>query len=271
MKKNSTIPGQFAGVLTALTIASSGYAQVCPPFALGTPITNLYTVTFRDVNDILVTDCTCQLSSGTFKCGLCLPALWTSYSYVTGGTTVNCINPISLSVELKTFEAVVSNGDVMLVWSTETEQHNAAFLIERSEDGVEFVPLASVPGAGTSTVPLTYSYSDPDPLRGLSYYRISQRNMDGVVTNLSIVTVELSSAVSGTVIAPNPSQGKTLLQLPLHPGGQVFDVSVSDELGNTVRSFQATEDTQLELSTGVYHVVVRSGGQTWSEKVVIVE
>ncbi|MNK00467.1 hypothetical protein D3C87_182520 [compost metagenome] len=269
MKKNTTIQRQFVGVVTALTFAFNGHTQTCPTFALGTPVTNLYTVTFRDANGNLLTDCTCQLSSGTFKCGLCLPILWTTYSYVTAGNTVNCINAAVLPVELKSFDAVVSNGDVELVWSTETERNNAEFIIERSEDGIEFIPFALVPGAGKSSEPLNYSLSDTDPLRGVSYYQISQRNTDGEVNKLSVVSVSLSSSVSGTLIAPNPSQGKTLLQLPLHPGEQVFDVSVSDELGNIVRSFQTTTDTQLELRSGVYRVVVRSGINTWSEKVVV--
>lgn len=271
MKKNSTIPGRFVGVLTALTIAFGGHAQTCPLFALGTPITNLYTVTFYDASGILVTDCTCQLSSGTFKCGLCLPALWTTYSYVSAGTTITCINPVVLPIELRSFDAVVSNGDVELVWSTETERKNAEFLIERSEDGTTYIPFGSIPGAGNSSVPLNYSLSDTDPLRGTSYYRLSQRDTDGALSNLGVVSVQLSSAVSGTVIAPNPSLGQTLLQLPFHHGEQVFDVRISDELGNTVRAFRATQDTQLELATGVYQVVVRSEGQTWSEKVVIVD
>jgi hypothetical protein len=262
-----TIHSRFIGVIIVLILSFHGNSQTCPAFALGTPITNLYTVNFYNGSGTLLTNCTCQLSSGTFKCGLCLPASWTTYTYVSAGSTVTCINPVVLPVGLRSFDAVVSN--VVLVWSTETETRNAEFIIERSEDGVEFISFAKIPGAGTSTEVLNYSLSDTDPLRGTSYYSISQRDTDGAITKLALVSVQLSSALSGTVIAPNPSEGKTMLQLPFHSGEQLFDVSISNELGQAIRSFQTTKDTTLELPNGVYHVVVRCGSQTWSEKLII--
>lgn len=271
MTRFPVIRKQFASVVAALALSFNGNSQTCPAFALGSPITNLYTVDFFDNNGSLLTSCTCQLSSGTFKCGLCLPANWTTYKYVSSGSTVTCINPSVLPVGLKAFDAVVSNGDVSLVWSTESERNNLEFIIERSQDAVEFTPFARIAGAGNSSTPLNYSYSDTDPLRGISYYRISQRDTDGMITQLGIVSLERSSAISGTIIAPNPSQGKTLLQLPLHPEKQLFHVTISDELGKIVRSFQTTEDTPLELTNGVYRVVVSSGLHTWSEKVVITD
>ncbi|MNV14667.1 hypothetical protein D3C71_1053590 [compost metagenome] len=269
--KITAIRKQFTSVLAALALSFNGNSQTCPSFAAGTPITNLYTVSFYSNSGSLLTSCTCQLSSGTFKCGLCLPAAWTQYTYVSAGVTTNCINPVVLPVGLRAFDAVVSNGDIELVWSTETERNNMEFIIERSQDAVEFTLFAKIPGAGNSNTPLNYSLSDTDPLRGISYYRISQRDTDGMVTKLGFVSVELSSALSGTVIAPNPSQGKTLLQLPLHPEKQIFNVMISDELGKIIRSFQTTEDTQLELTNGVYRVVVSSGLHTWSEKIVITD
>lgn len=271
MAKFSTTHKLFTSIAFALLLSLNGNSQTCPSFALGTPITNLYTVNFHNLDGLLLTSCTCQLSSGTFKCGLCLPANWTTYTYVSAGSTVNCINPSILPVGLKVFNALISNGDVELVWSTESERNNVEFIIERSQDAVEFTLFSKISGAGNSTMPLNYSHSDTDPLRGTSYYRISQRDTDGIVTELAIVSVELSSALSGTVIAPNPSQGKILLQLPLHPEKQVFNVMISDELGKIVRSFQTTEDTPLELTNGVYRVVVSSGAHTWSEKVVITD
>jgi hypothetical protein len=271
MELFSTIHRLLIGVVTTLILSFNGNSQTCPSFAVGTPITNLYTVTFYNVNSSLITNCTCQLSSGTFKCGLCLPASWARYTYVSAGVTTNCINPTILPVGLITFDAIISNGDVELVWSTETEIRNMEFIIERSEDAIEFIPFAKIPGAGNSTNVLNYSLSDTDPLRGTSYYRISQRDTDGAVTNLGIVSVELSSTISGAVIAPNPSQGKTVLQLPLHSGEQAFDVVISNELGKIIRSFQTTEDTPLELPNGIYFVVVHSGSQIWSEKVIITD
>jgi hypothetical protein len=73
------------------------------------------------------------------------------------------------------------------------------------------------------------------------------------------------------VFAPNPASGQTTLQLPLHAPEQEFEVSVTNSLGRIVQSFRTTEDTRLELPSGVYQVVARSGLQVWSEKLVILD
>jgi hypothetical protein len=257
--------------LIILLFSSQGHSQVCPTFALGTPITNLYTVSFRNLGGLLLTDCTCQLSSGTFKCGVCLPILYTTYSYVSAGNTITCTNPDILPVELKNFDAVVYNGDIELVWSTETERDNEKFIIERSTDAHDYTFFAEIKGAINSTVPLDYSISDTDPLKGISYYRLSERDINGKITLLAVVSVEMSSALSGTIVAPNPASGMTKLLLPWHSDGQMFDVTICNNIGLVVNTFQASEDTELELNPGVYSIVVRNGSQTWSEKLVMLD
>jgi hypothetical protein len=263
------IPVRFILAAVILITSFDSFAQPCPGFQSGNPGNSNYTIDFYDNNGTFIKSCNCQLTGNSFKCGSCKPTTFLTYEFIFGGVPVNCVNVNVLPVELRHFNAVVTNGDVELVWSTETETDNAEFIIERSEDAQEYTFFAQVPGAGNSTVPLNYSLSDTDPLRGITYYRISQRDVNGTVTQLSIVSVELTSALSGTVIAPNPSQGKTMLQLPLHSGERMYDVVVYDELGKIVRSFQTTEDMPLELTNGVYRVVVLSGMQSWSEKVVI--
>jgi hypothetical protein len=264
----------FRTLITAIflgTFSFTVYAQPCPGFDSGNPANNQYTVSFYNGGGQFITNCDCQLTGNGFKCGNCLPSGFSTYQYVSNGVLLSCANAVVLPVELTAFTATVSNGDVQLSWTTETERDNEEFIIERSEDAVDYVSFAKVSGAGNSITPLHYSLSDTDPLRGISYYRISQRDINGTVTQLAIVSVELSSAVSGTVIAPNPSQGMTVLQLPLHTGEVVFDVVISDELGKVIRTLQLTENTNLELPTGVYRVVVRVDSQTWSEKLIIMD
>jgi hypothetical protein len=261
----------FRACITAallLLFSFNGYSQPCPGFGSGNPANNEYTISFYN-NGQFITSCDCQLTGGNFKCGNCLPASFTTYQYVFNGVLITCPIPVPLPVELTAFTATVDNGDVQLSWTTETEQDNQEFFIERSEDAIDYVVFGKVPGAGNSTGRLNYSVPDTDPLRGISYYRLSQRDFNGRVEHLAVVSVELSSTLTGTVIAPNPSSGKVLLQVPLHRGEQSYDVMICNALGEVVRQLQITEDTGVELTSGMYQVVMRSGSQTWSEKLVI--
>jgi hypothetical protein len=260
-----------AFVFTLLVVPFISLAQPCPGFQSGNPANHLYTVNFYDVQGNYIKSCECQLTGNAFKCGNCLPSGFLIYQYVYNGVEQDCYNTVVLPVGLLGFNATVSNGDVTLSWTTETERDNAEFILERSSDAVDYVPFGKTPGAGNSLTLQSYSMLDSDPLKGTSYYRLSQRDINGTLTVLAIVSIGLSANGPGLVFAPNPAQGQMLLQLPLHAQGQEFDVSVTNSIGETVRFFRTTEDMQLELPSGIYQVVARSGSQVWSEKLVVLD
>jgi len=256
--------------ISGLTLIISFFSHgQCPGFQTGSS-TGGTTVSFFDSGGNLITTCDCQLTGNALKCDACLPASFTTYRFTnSGGVVMNCTNSVALPVSLKRFEATVYNGDVTLEWSTESERDNLEFIVERSSDANEYTFFAKLPGAVNSTEPQLYTSLDTDPLKEISYYRLSQRDINGTVTQLGVVSVELSSAISGTVIAPNPSLGKTKLQLPLHNEGQEFDVTITDGTGRIVQAFRALADTDLEFTPGVYLVTVRSGSQIWAEKLIV--
>ena len=264
------LPG-IAGVVSFLIFALTASAQPCPGFQNGNPANHLQTVTFYDVSGNVIASCECQLTGNAFKCGNCLPSgtLFTTYQYISGGTPVNCINAVILPVELTRFEAAVTASGVTLSWTTETERDNQEFILERSSDGVAFSPFVTVKAAGNSLEPTDYTAEDNDPVSGLSYYRLSQRDVNGTVTELGFVAVETNTILTDIVLAPNPSNGASVLHLPLHTGTQEFAVTVSDYSGKTILAQTTTEDLSLSLPAGFYQVTVVSGAQRWSEKLAV--
>jgi hypothetical protein len=257
--------------LLAFFGSSSAFGQYCPGFQSGNPANSLTTVTFYAINGSFIKSCNCQLDGNALKCGNCLPDEFYSYEFLYNTVVQHCTNMQVLPVELLEFKATVFNGDVTLSWTTETERDNAEFIIERSSDAVDYVLFRKTAGAGNSLTQQSYSIPDSDPLKGTSYYRLSQRDINGTLTVLAIVSIELSANGAGLVFAPNPAQGQTLLQLPLHSKGQEFDVVITNGVGQTIDAFRTTEDTRLELPSGVYQVTARSGGQVWSDKLVVID
>ncbi|MGP8217803.1 MAG: T9SS type A sorting domain-containing protein, partial [Bacteroidia bacterium] len=98
------------------------------------------------------------------------------------------INP--LPIQLTSFTAHCQNYYALLQWTTATETDNDYFTIERTQDGVNFTTIAVVKGAGTSSTAHSYSVIDEEPLNGISYYRISQTDLDGNTQHLNMTVFQ---------------------------------------------------------------------------------
>jgi hypothetical protein len=84
-----------------------------------------------------------------------------------------------LPIELLSFNSEIKPDRINLLWTTGTEINNDYFTIERSREMTAWEVLGFVDGAGDSSVPIDYSYSDLNPLDGLAYYRLKQTDFDG--------------------------------------------------------------------------------------------
>ncbi|MCX7637421.1 MAG: hypothetical protein N2044_06190 [Cyclobacteriaceae bacterium] len=111
-----------------------------------------------------------------------------------------------LPVELVAFTARVIMNQVELYWRTSSELNNDYFTIERSLDGEAFVPVGKIPGHGTTRTMHEYRYIDPQPLPGISYYRLRQTDYDGSTTFSPIVSVSFSGLGRPLLtVFPNPA------------------------------------------------------------------
>ena len=110
---------------------------------------------------------------------------------VTDGATVNfdaagnptyfisnsCVYP--LPIELLYFNAEILNENCLINWSTASERNNDYYVIEKSYDGINFVPIGKVLGNGNSSQQINYSFTDFDFNSGIVYYRLKQHDFDG--------------------------------------------------------------------------------------------
>ncbi|MGV3637619.1 MAG: hypothetical protein ACO1NQ_08220 [Flavobacteriales bacterium] len=106
--------------------------------------------------------------------------------------SVSAMNP--LPIELLYFDARPEGIVVNCNWATVSEIENDHFTVERSADGDGFEPIGSVDAAGESRSLRSYSFTDASPLRGLSYYRLRQTDVDGTTTVSTIVVVVMPDA-----------------------------------------------------------------------------
>lgn len=108
----------------------------------------------------------------------------------TANTTSVILNSFYvLAVDALTFTAVKTSDGVQLNWKTLTEVKTNYFYIEESKDGIVFHVIDSVLIKGNGNQITYYNYTDKNPATGLSYYRLSIKDIDKNIkfSNVSIV------------------------------------------------------------------------------------
>lgn len=77
----------------------------------------------------------------------------------------------------------------MLTWATNFEENNAMFVIEKSEDGLEFMNIGSVEGSGDTDEMKEYNFLDVMASAETIFYRLKQVDFDGSFSYSEITTI----------------------------------------------------------------------------------
>lgn len=194
-----------------------------------------------------------------------------------GGTCGNTIiiQESPLPVVFASFTARRSGPAVLLNWQTASEQNNSGFSVERFANGnwQEVGYVASQSQAGNSDAVLSYNFTDPNTIKGISQYRIRQVDLDGRSKASDIRIVRGEGVLGKTVIYPNPSlDGK--VNVVFEDATTARDITVVDMTGKVVKQWRAVTGNNLQvenLPAGIYSlrvIGVETGEQT-VEKFVI--
>lgn len=92
-------------------------------------------------------------------------------------------------IELLSLTATERDEYNLIDWTTLSEKNNDYFTLERSSNGVDFRPITAMKGNGTSNIQRTYFYKDMNPVRGVSYYRLTRTDFDGTFKRSKVIAV----------------------------------------------------------------------------------
>jgi len=110
----------------------------------------------------------------------------------------------SLPVQLSTFTATVSGGDVILKWVTQSEVNNLGFQIYRSEakDG-NYTKIDFVSGAGSTAMPTDYQFTDKEvESRKTYFYYLEDVDIAGEKSKSDIVEVVVTPSKKLKIVVP---------------------------------------------------------------------
>jgi len=145
-------------------------------------------------------------------------------------------NGTILPVELSSFSANVSNGNVLLNWTTETEINNQGFEIQRRNTDGQFVTIGNVQGNGTTTERKQYAYTDAGMETGNYYYRLKQIDFSGAYEFSNEIFVDVNAPLEFALNQnyPNPFNPATKINFSLAEPSFV-KLAVYNLMGEEVR------------------------------------
>lgn len=182
----------------------------------------------------------------------------TTDGYYTVGTKNYMQSP--LPITLLYFTAELNNKQVNLKWATASELNNDFFTIEKSNNGIQFEPLATSKAKGNENELTIYNEIDLNPLDGITYYRLKQTDKDGSYTYSKIISVINNHSISKITILPNPNDGTFDIHLNSDNEKTVF-IEIKDLSGKVCfkelvkmeeYSNKITVRTENKLSKGTY-------------------
>lgn len=193
----------------------------------------------------------------------------------------------ALPITLSEFKAVQMEGLIKITWRTESETDNARFLIYRDNE-----VIAWVDGAGTTTVPCDYVYTDTEVVPGMSYTYmlgdVSFANQLSLHENMAVAVTLNENAVVPlfelNANYPNPFNPSTTIPYTLSSGTSV-NVSVYDIHGRLVRElvrdmkpaghheavWDGKDNNGNDIQSGVYLSRITAGDHTASKKMLMIK
>jgi hypothetical protein len=180
--------------------------------------------------------------------------------------TIFSDDPSPLPVELLNFQAnCINDSKNEVTWSTASEHNSSHFLLESSEDAMNWTNLKTIPSAGNSTSLQNYSFLDNRNVSNPIYYQLTQFDTDGKFKTYPIISNSCSNMDQQEILVyPNPNAGVfyvkiySLLKLE-NAELKIIDSNGSEILKQKIEINNGTTNFYLEdftLVKGIYFLKV---------------
>ncbi|TMI97094.1 MAG: T9SS type A sorting domain-containing protein [Bacteroidetes bacterium] len=159
------------------------------------------------------------------------------------------------------FNAKCDNKKVLLTWRTALEQNSSHFDIEKSEDGIHWSVIGSLPASGNSNSEKSYSFMDNNSAQN-NYYRIVEFDLNGSPQFTSIIQ-STCSVTTTFKLWPNPVRDKSFINITTETASQVM-INIFDSKGSLVKMqrdmiLQGSNQLNVDmkpLTSGIYLISI---------------
>jgi len=186
-----------------------------------------------------------------------------------------------LPVKLSRFEAIRSQEDALLNWSSASEINSHHFEVERAVDGSKFEKIGSVKAAGNSSKMSNYILIDNGAAtavsNGRAYYRLKMVDKDGTFEYSPVRVVDFSKEVSEEILVyPNPFKDQISIGFT-QADNALIQVEIVDlfgkicfkgDLNQTINNTSVQIPALNKLSTGIYVIKISKGSEVITRKLI---
>jgi len=195
--------------------------------------------------------------------------------------TLDAIELIPVPVEITLFSGSYVNGNVQLEWTTATETNNYGFEVQKRYDNTSYEKIGFVPGNGTTTNGMQYSFEDNDLLAGRIFYRLKQLDLNGDFEYSNEIMVEVLNLTDYQLFQnyPNPFNPSTTIKYSV-PVQSKIKIDLYDIIGNEVSTlFEGIQESGVHdiyltadnLPSGVYFVSMTSENFSKAIKITLMK
>ncbi len=118
--------------------------------------------------------------------------------------------PAPLPVNYSTVKAYRRANDNAVEWKVENEINIKQYEVERANDGIAFINIATVLPTGNANSSVNYLQADIAPLNGDNFYRIKAISINGRIQYSPVVRVAGYKTNKDIAVYPNPVKGNTI-------------------------------------------------------------
>lgn len=169
--------------------------------------------------------------------------------------------PVVLPIQLLSFKTLLKGNTIDISWSTANEVNSKNFIVERSVDGINFLPVAFVDAAGNSSVTKKYAVTDTRPAAGKNYYRLKQTDINGLFSWSPVSYIFYKDLKNAQLlIYPNPVKDRLQInmQYDQHLYAAVITNSVGERIYNGSGSVAKINDeingNLAKIKSGIYFI-----------------
>ncbi len=180
-------------------------------------------------------------------------------------TTLNIISCAILPAKLIHFSGSLRDQQVSLRWQTDNETTPLEFLVERSIDGIQFKRAGITRGRYDEGPSNEYRFTDPEPVSGPTFYRITMRSPAGGQSRSEAILIEPAPGAFDLRVQQNPVREKLRMTVYIPHRGKL-QLQLIDNTGRTLWTTErnpvtgtriAMEEAMHGLPAGVYLLQAR--------------
>ncbi len=187
----------------------------------------------------------------------------------------NQVTPLNW-LEFKTNVIGSNDRKVKLNWLTVSEVNVKNFSVERSNNGSNYLSISNPIEANNTLSQNSYEFIDEQPISGVSYYRILEKDFDGAKGYSSVRSINIMAGANDFSIAPNPASYQVSFDLKSFEGKET-QILITDLAGKILKEEvvrEASSEPYLlnlpDIQNGLYLIKLQIQGiETFPKKLQI--